>query len=52
MSYPTYSDLELEIQELEQENKTLKEENKTLKEKLEKREKDYKEWIIVHCRNG
>ena len=30
----------------------LEEENKQLKEKLEKWEKDYKEWIIVHCRNG
>ena len=39
-------------EKLEKENKTLKEENKTLKEKLEKWEKDYKEWIIVHCRNG
>jgi len=27
MSYPTYSDLELEIQELEQENKKLKHKN-------------------------
>lgn len=32
--------------------KELEEENKKLKEKLEKWEKDYKEWIIVHCRNG
>ena len=30
----------------------LSEENKKLKEKLEKWEKDYKEWIIVHARNG
>lgn len=30
----------------------MKEENKELKEKLEKWEKDYREWIIVHCRNG
>jgi len=30
----------------------MKEENKKIKEKLEKWEKDYKEWIIVHCRNG
>ena len=32
MSYPTYSDLELEIQQLEEENKKLKEDNKRLRE--------------------
>jgi len=34
MSYPTYSDLELKIQELEQENKNLKEENARLVKNL------------------
>ena len=46
MSYPSYSDLELEIQELENENKELKEENKKLKEDnrfLTKISKEYME---------
>lgn len=54
------------VWKLEEENKNLtkcnlnlqehidkvEEENKNLKEKLEKWEKDYREWIIVHARNG
>lgn len=51
----TATEAKLRLQQAE-DNKNyiskLEEENKKLKEKLEKWEKDYKEWIIVHCRNG
>ena len=39
MSYPTYSDLELEIQELEEENKTLKDKIEFLTNCLDDRDK-------------
>ena len=39
MSYPTYSDLELEIQQLEQENKKLKERIRFLEQCLDNKEK-------------
>jgi len=42
MSYPTYSDLELEIQNLEEENKKLKEERDFFKEQAILWRKDWK----------
>jgi len=42
MSYPTYSDLELEIQNLEEENKKLKEDNELLNNELA--------WMKAHTR--
>lgn len=46
------SELRKEIKHLNEMIYKLEEENRKLKEKLEKWEKDYREWIIVHCRNG
>jgi len=44
MSYPTYSDLELEIQQLEEENDKLKKENKKLRDEIEHLEFDIEAW--------